>query len=82
MAFSPQEVDMLLSGAMQTYIFKFAFESRNPGYEFDVDSWVEDLNKFGSNDLMIMNPEKQQKVQEILSNLDKYTKKKSSIDLI
>ena len=82
MAFSPQEVDMLRSGAMQTYIFKFAFESRNPGYEFDVDSWVEDLNKFGSNDLMIMNPEKQQKVQEILSNLDKYTKKKSSIDLI
>ena len=82
MAFSPQEIDILLSRAMQSYIFKFAFESRNPGYEFDVDSWVKDLSQFGSNDLMIMNPEKQQKIQEILNDLDKYAKKKGSIDLI
>ena len=73
---------MLFSGAMQSYIFKFAFESRNPGYEFDIDSWIKDLNQFGSNDLMIMSPEKQQKVQEILNDLDKYAKKKNSIDLI
>ena len=82
MAFSPQEIDMLFSGAMQSYIFKFAFESRNPGCEFDIDSWIKDLNQFGSNDLMIMSPEKQQKVQEILNDLDKYAKKKGSIDLI
>ena len=81
MAFSPQEVDMLLSGAMNNYLFKFAFESRNPGCEFDVQAWVDDLNKFSSNDLMIMNAAKQQEIQNVLSDLDKYAKKKSSIEL-
>lgn len=82
MAFSPQEIDMLLNGAMSTYIFNFAFESRNPGCEFDLQSWVEDLNKFSSNDLMIMSKDKQKEMQNVLSNLDKYAKKKSSIELI
>ena len=81
MAFSPQDIDMLLSGAMNNYIFKFAFESRNPGCEFDVDSWRKDLDKFSSNDLMIMNAEKQRQIQVILGNLDKYAKKRSTIDL-
>jgi hypothetical protein len=81
MAFSPQDIDMLLSGAMNNYIFKFAFESRNPGCEFDVDSWRKDLDKFSSNDLMIMNAEKQRQIQDILGNLDKYAKKRSIIDL-
>jgi hypothetical protein len=81
MAFSPQDIDMLLSGAMNNYIFKFAFESRNPGCEFDVDSWRKDLDKFSSNDLMIMNAEKQRQIQDILGNLDKYAKKRSTIDL-
>lgn len=81
MAFSPQDIDMLLSGAMNNYIFKFAFESRNPGCDFDVDSWRKDLDKFSSNDLMIMNAEKQRQIQDILGNLDKYAKKRSTIDL-
>lgn len=81
MAFSPQEKEMLLQGAMSSYLFKFAFESRNPGCDFDVDSWMQDLDKFNSNDLMIMNVEKQRQIQNILSNLDKYAKKRSTIDL-
>ena len=36
-AFSPQDIAMLLNGAMQNYLFRFAFESRNPGCEFDMD---------------------------------------------
>lgn len=81
MAFSAQDIDMLLSGAMNNYIFKFAFESRNPGCDFDVDSWRKDLDKFSSNDLMIMTAEKQHEIAEVLGNLDKYAKKRSTIDL-
>lgn len=81
MAFSPQEKEMLLQGAMSSYIFKFAFESRNPNCEFDVDSWMQDLDKFSSSDLMIMNAEKQRELQDVLGNLDKYAKKRSITDL-
>lgn len=81
MAFSPQEKEMLLQGAMSNYLFKFAFESRNPNCEFDIDSWMQDLDKFSSSDLMIMNAEKQRELQDVLGNLDKYAKKRSITDL-
>lgn len=81
MAFSPQEKEMLLQGAMSSYLFNFAFESRNPGCDFDVDSWMQDLDKFNSSDLIIMNAEKQRQIQDVLGNLDKYAKKRSTIDL-
>lgn len=81
MAFSAQEKEMLLQGAMSNYLFRFAFESRNPDCDFDVDSWMRDLDKFNSSDLMIMNAEKQREIQEVLGNLDKYAKKRSTIDL-
>lgn len=81
MAFSPQEKEVLLQGAISNYLFDFAFESRNPGCEFDIDSWMNDLDKFNSNDLMIMNAEKERQIQNILRNLDKYAKKRSTIDL-
>lgn len=81
MAFSPQEKEVLLQGAISNYLFDFAFESRNPGCEFDIDSWMNDLDKFSSNDLMIMNAEKERQIQNILRNLDKYAKKRSTIDL-
>lgn len=81
MAFSPQEKEMLLQGAMSNYLFKFAFEFRNPNCDFDVDSWMQDLDKFNSSDLMIMNAEKQRELQDVLGNLDKYAKKRSTIDL-
>lgn len=68
---------------MNNYIFKFAFESRNPGCEFDVNSRIEDLNNIGSNDLMIMSPERQNELQNILNDLDKYAvKKKSGLKLV
>ena len=83
MAFSPQEKEMLLQGAMSNYLFNFAFESRNPGCEFDIDSWMNDLDNFNSNDLMIMNADKQREIQNILGNLDQYAvKKKSSFELV
>ena len=82
MAFHPQEIDMLFSGAMQNYLFKFAFESRNPGCEFDMESWLKDLNKFSSNELTIMSKKKKKEMQSVLNDLDKYAKKKNSIDLL
>ena len=81
MAFSPQEIDMLFSGAAQNYIFNFAFESRNPGCKFDMDSWIKDLNKLSLNNLTVISKEKQLEIQRILENLDKYAVKKSSIEL-
>lgn len=82
MAFSAQDIEILLNGAMQNYIFKFAFESRNPGCEFDLEKWIQDLNNFSSNDLMIMSPEKELQMGKILNDLDKYAKKKSKLELI
>lgn len=83
MAFSPQEKEMLLQGAMSNYLFNFAFEFRNPGCEFDINSWMNDLDNFNSNDLMIMNADKQREIQNILGNLDQYAvKKKSSFELV
>lgn len=79
MAFSPQDIDALLGSAISNYIFNFAFESRNPGCKFDVDSWVNDLNKLNSDDLMIMSPEKQKELENFLSNLDKYAIKKDNL---
>lgn len=79
MALSTQEKTTLLQGAISNYLFKFAFESRNPGCDFDVTSWMQDLDKFNSSDLMIA--EKQHQLQDVLGNLDKYAKKRSTIDL-
>lgn len=81
MGFSEQEKEMLLQGAMSNYLFRFAFESRNPGCEFDANAWMKELDKFSSNDLLIMNAETERKLQEVLSDLDKYAKKRSTIDL-
>lgn len=82
MAFTLQEKQVLLQGAISDYLLNFAFESRNPGCTFDIDSWMKDLDKFSSDDLMIMNAEKQREIQEILGNLDRYAiKKKSEIEL-
>lgn len=78
MAFSPQELDVLFTGAMQNYIFKFAFESRNPGCEFDTQAWVEDLNEIVSdNDLTIMNSSIREKLSNVLEDLDNYAIKKT-----
>ena len=82
MAFSPQEIEMLFSGAVQNYIYNWAYESRNPGCEFDMQAWVDDLNKFNSNDLMIMSRDKQKEIQDVIGNLDKYAKKKTTIELV
>lgn len=43
---------------------------------------MNDLDKFNSNDLMIMNAEKQREIQDILGNLDKYAKKRPVINLV
>ena len=73
MAFSQQEMEMLFASAQQNYLFKFAFESRNPGCEFDIDSWMKDLNESVPQDsLNIMNKETAVKLASVLNNLDKY----------
>lgn len=83
MAFSPQEIEMLLTGAANNYLFKFAFESRNPGCEFDMDSWVNELNEIASsNELNIMNKATADKLTAVLNDLDRFAKKKENSVLI
>ena len=75
MAFSMQEVEMMFQGAMQSYIFNFAFESRNPGCMFDMKQWIDDLNAVSAEDeLNIMNQANAEKLSAILYNLDNYAK--------
>lgn len=79
MALTIQEKATLFQGAISNYLFKFAFEFRNPGCDFDIDSWMQDLDKFNSSDLMIV--EKQRQIQDVLGNFDKYARKRPTIDL-
>lgn len=37
MAFSDQEISVFLTSAIQSYIFNYVFEQKNPGFEFDAE---------------------------------------------
>lgn len=76
MAFSEQDLLMLLSSATQTYIFNYAFEQRNPGYKFDIQAWTEAVQKLGANGLTVMNAATMEKLQDLMTNLDDFKKLK------
>ena len=73
MALLQQERDMLLASAMQSYIFNFCFETRNPGYTFDPEAWTQALNDLTNNDnLVIMNDKFTAELVKLMNNLDNY----------
>lgn len=77
MAFGQPEIAGFYQGAILNYIFKFAFESRNPGMEFDADSWVKDLievSNANSNGLNIMNQAAWESINQLVHSLDNYKK--------
>lgn len=76
MAFSEQDLSMLLSSATQTYIFNYAFEQKNPGYEFDIQTWTEAVQKLGANGLTVMNAATMEKLQNLMTSLDDFKKLK------
>ena len=76
MAFSEQDLLMLLSSATQTYIFNYAFEQKNPGYEFDIQAWTEAIQKLGTNGLTIINATTMEKLQNLMTSLDDFKKLK------
>ena len=71
-----QEIEMMFQSAIQSYIFNFAFESRNPGCMFDMKQWIDDLNDAVSpgDGLAIRNEASMEKLSGILYNLDNYAK--------
>lgn len=63
---------LLLSSAMQQYIFDKIFQKYNNGKVFDADAWLEDVDKIVSDNMFVISPEKQAELSNILQNLDNY----------
>lgn len=76
MAFSEQDLSIFLSSATQTYIFNYAFEQRNPGYEFDIQAWTKAVQELGANGLTVMNAATMEKLQNLMTSLDDFKKLK------
>lgn len=74
---SQVEQAKILQAVISDYLFRFAFESRNPGCYFDLDSWTRDLDNFTPEDFSVINSEKWQEILRLVSDVDKYAKKVS-----
>ena len=74
MAFSDQEISVFLTSAIQSYIFNYVFEQKNPGFEFDAEKWVEEIQKLAPNELTVMNAATVEKLQNLINDLDKFKK--------
>lgn len=74
MAFSDQEISVFLTSAIQSYIFNYVFEQKNPGFEFDAERWVEEVQKLAPNGLTVMNAATVEKLQDLINDLDKFKK--------
>lgn len=76
MAFSDQEISVFLTSAIQSYIFNYVFGQKNPGFEFDAERWVEEVQKLAPNGLTVMNAATVEKLQDLINDLDKFKKLK------
>ena len=67
-----QEKAMIFSGAQQQYIFNKIFADHNGGKIFDIESWMNDVEKITSDNLFAISPEKQEELAKVIENLDDY----------
>jgi len=74
LAFSDQEISVFLTSAIQSYIFNYVFEQKNPGFEFDAERWVEEIQKLAPNGLTVMNAATVEKLQNLINDLDNFKK--------
>lgn len=72
---SQVEKTEILRAVISDYLFRFAFESRNPGCYFDLDSWMQDLDNFSPEDFSVVNSKKWQEILHLVTDIDKYAKK-------
>ena len=63
---------MFLSSAMNQYIFNKIFEDHNDGKIFNAEKWLKDVEELTSDSLFSISQEKQEKLAELITNLDKY----------
>lgn len=75
-----QDQAILLSNAMNQYIFNKIFEEHNDGKSFDVEKWLKDVEELTSDSLFSISPDKIKKLEELLVNLDEYAKNDNDND--
>ena len=63
---------ILLTTAMNQYLFNKTFERENDGKQFNAAQWLEDVSKLLSDGMFAISPEKQQKLANLMMNLDDY----------
>ena len=67
-----QDQTVLLSNAMTHYVFNKIYEDHNDGKSFNAEKWLKDIEKLTSDSLFSISQEKQEKLVELITNLDKY----------
>ena len=79
-----QEKAMLLSGAVNNYIFYTLFEQQNPGYTFDQEAFFNKIEKITADPMFALSPEKQAELGEVIEDLNQFkkVKQKSSSKIV
>ena len=67
-----QEINIILTSAMQSYMFNKIFEDHNGGKPFDLERWIKDVKELTSDSLFSISAEKQERLVKMLENLDDY----------
>lgn len=67
-----QEIGMILTSAMQSYMFNKIFEDHNNGKPFDLERWIKDAKELTSDSLFSISTEKQEQFAKMLENFDDY----------
>lgn len=84
MAISDQEKAVLFQSATSNYIFDYCFKQANNGASFDIDSWMEELDKLTEHPMFSMSKETMGKISDHCSaeGLNKFAMKKESSILV
>ena len=69
---SNEEKAVLLSSAINQYIFDKIFAKENNGKIFDSDRWLKDIEDLTSDSMFAISKEKQEKLAYMIRNLDDY----------
>ncbi len=69
---SPQEKELILQGAISSYIFDYCFSQANKGKVFDYSLWEKAVDKATEDPMLSISPDKIAEFQKIAYDLNKY----------
>lgn len=72
MAFSQEEIAMIVNSAMQQYVFNKIFEDHNGGKSFNLEAFTKKAQELSSDPLFNLSQEKQQAFADMMLNLDQF----------